>query len=144
MTDTFIWLGAAVILAIIELATYGLVTIWFAIGAVAAFGLSLFGISTAWQITVFAIVSALLLIFTKPILQKKLAIEKEATNADRVIGKKAIVMNTPDLGDTLFRVRVLEQVWTAKTEDNSAVVAGEEVVVDKIQGVKLIVKKIAD
>jgi len=144
MTSTFIWLGVAVILAIIELATYGLVTIWFAIGAVVAFFLSLLGVTTAWQIVVFVIVSALLLIFTKPILQKKLAIKKEATNADRVIGQKAVVMDAPDSADGLFRVRVLEQVWTAKTEDKSLVSAGEEVFVERIQGVKLIVKKLEE
>lgn len=140
MMDTWVWLIVAVLLAIVEMATYNLVTIWFALGAVVAFVLSLLGVAVIWQLTVFVIVSALLLLITKPLVQKKLTIAKQPTNADRVVGQDGIVINVADSDDDLFRVRVLEQVWTAKTEDHKPVNVGDAITVLRISGVKLIVK----
>ena len=51
MVDTFIWLGAAVVFALVEMMTYNLVTIWFALGAVGAFILSLFSVPLWVQVT---------------------------------------------------------------------------------------------
>ncbi len=141
MTDAWLWLGAAVLLALIELATYNLVTIWFAGGAILAFVLALFGVSALWQLTAFVLLSAILLIFTKPLVQKKLTVKNQPTNADRVIGQIGEVINTNDSDDDLFRVRVMDQVWTAKTENDTPVSVGDKVLVVCIKGVKLIVKK---
>ena len=51
MIDTFIWLGARAISEFTEMMTYNLVTIWFALGAVAAFLLSLFSVPVWIQVT---------------------------------------------------------------------------------------------
>ena len=67
-----IWLAAAIVLFIIEAATVGLTTIWFAIGALAAFVLALFDIPVAVQIVVFLVVSVCLLVFTRRIFVEKL------------------------------------------------------------------------
>ncbi len=141
MIDTFIWLGAAAVLAITEMMTYNLVTIWFALGAVAAFLLSLFSVPVWIQVTAFVFVSAILLIFTKPLVKRKLDAKKIPTNADRVIGAEAVVTQEIDPLNGSGLVKVFGQVWSAKSEDETEIAVGEKVTVKQIQGVKLVVSK---
>lgn len=141
MVDTFIWLGAAVVFALVEMMTYNLVTIWFALGAVAAFILSLFPVPLWVQVTAFVFASALLLIFTKPLVKRKLDAKKIPTNADRVIGAEALVTQEIDPVNGAGLVKVFGQTWSAKSEDESCIAVGEKVTVRQIQGVKLVVSK---
>ena len=57
----FYWLIALAVLLVIEIITLGLTTIWFAGGALVAFVLALFNVPLLVQITVFLVVSILLL-----------------------------------------------------------------------------------
>ena len=76
-----LWLIIVVVLGIIEAASFNLITIWFALGAVVAMISSFFGIPFIYQVVIFVISSALLLYFTKPIVKKYLNVKKEKTNA---------------------------------------------------------------
>ena len=89
---SFLWLILAVILIIIEASTQNLITIWFAIGALFAVFAALIKIPLYFQLVVFVIVSAILLYFTKPIVNRFLKVKKERTNADKIIGEKGIVI----------------------------------------------------
>ena len=60
--EVYVWLIVFIVLTAIEMATFQLVTIWFAVGAVAAFITSLFSTSLEIQLIVFLAVSMLLLI----------------------------------------------------------------------------------
>ena len=62
----FIWLAVFIILLIIEALTVGLVTIWFAGGALAAIAVNSLGMGMAGQCIVFLVVSCILLFFTRP------------------------------------------------------------------------------
>ena len=62
----FVWLVIAVVLGIFEAATVALVSIWFAIGAVAAMVPAYFNAPFWVQILVFILVSALCFVFTRP------------------------------------------------------------------------------
>ena len=64
------WLAVMVIMLIIEIATLGITTIWFAGGALVAFVLAMFNVPFLVQIFVFLIVSFILLIFTRPVAVK--------------------------------------------------------------------------
>ena len=64
------WFIAFVILLLIELVTVNLVTIWFAIGAVAAIITTIFTDSIMIQSIVFIVVSVLSLFITKPLIKK--------------------------------------------------------------------------
>ena len=66
----YAWLGAIIAFSVIEIMTAQLVSIWFAIGSLAAFIGASFGISTMWQWILFAIFSAIALILTKPFIKK--------------------------------------------------------------------------
>lgn len=55
--EVYVWLIVFIVLTAIEMATFQLVTIWFAVGAVAAFITSLFSTSLEIQLIVFLAVS---------------------------------------------------------------------------------------
>lgn len=79
------WLAIFIVLLIIEIATMGLTTIWFAGGALLAFCAGLVGFGLGVQIGVFVIVSILLLLLTRPIAVKFFNQERQKTNAESLI-----------------------------------------------------------
>ena len=130
-----VWICAAVLFGIFESLTAQLVSVWFVIGAVAALVSSLAGAEFYVQIIVFIAVSVLMLLITRPLVKKKLIVKSEPTNADRCIGKTAIV--TEDIDN----INATGQVWTARSINSSIIKKGTNVTVEKIDGVKLIVKE---
>lgn len=140
--ETIFWLILFVVLLIIEIFTMGLTTVWFAGGALVAFVLAFVGLGLPVQIIVFLLVSILLLVLTRPIAIQFFNKERQKTNADRLIGQKAVVLETIDTLHSTGRVEINGMEWSAKAEDAAAVIeAGAVVSVEGIQGVKLIVKK---
>ena len=63
--EIIIWLVLVVLFIGVEIATVGLTSIWFAGGALAALLFSLLGLNIFWQIAIFVVVSAILLLFTR-------------------------------------------------------------------------------
>ena len=140
--ETIFWLILFVVLLIIEIFTMGLTTVWFAGGALVAFVLAFVEVGLPVQIIVFLLVSILLLVLTRPIAIQFFNKERQKTNADRLIGQKAVVLETIDTLHSTGRVEINGMEWSAKAEDAAAVIeAGAVVSVEGIQGVKLIVKK---
>lgn len=135
-----LWIVAMVALTVVELCTFNMITIWFVIGGAASFVASLLGASLPLQLWVFVIVSLVALAVTKPLVNKKLRRERISTNADRIIGMKAIV--TEDITPDKFagKVKVGGQEWSAVTSDGEIISAGDTVTVEKIDGVKLVVR----
>lgn len=133
-----IWLAAAIVLFIIEAATVGLTTIWFAIGALAAFVLALSDISVTAQIVVFLVVSVCLLVFTRRIFVEKLHAGSEKTNTDALIGLTATV-EEDILPMQVGQVRLNGQMWSAICAGGETVPKGNMVEVKAIEGVKLVV-----
>lgn len=111
----YVWLGAAVLFALIEAGTVSLVSIWFMFGAVGACLVAM--LTDAWwiQLIVFLAVSGILVAFTRPVLKDRLMRRKEATNADMLIGQKAMVTQALQPGFT-GRVVVDNQNWAARSE----------------------------
>ena len=143
MDSTIIfWVAAIILFLVVEAATAGLACIWFALGGVAA-------LLTAWlqgpiwlQIVWFLTVSVATLLLTRPLAKKFINAEKEATNADRCLGRTGIVTETIDNIAASGTVKLDGQVWTARSADGEVIAMGEQVTALEIQGVKLIVKKI--
>jgi len=135
---TIIWLVIAAALLVIEIITLGLTTIWFAGGAVLAAAVAAFGGNWISQTLVFAIVSFLLLIFTRPFAKKHL-MRQEKTNAEGLIGQKAVVVHTINniMSEGMVKINGME--WTARSKNDETIDEGTEVIVDSISGVKLIV-----
>lgn len=138
----YVWLGILVATVILEIATTQMVSIWFAIGALAAFISALIGVEQIWiQIVVFVVVSAIALAATRPLVKKMVNQKTEPTNADMVIGKTGIVTEKIDNIASSGLVRVNGGVWTARSADDSVIEADEKVIIKEISGVKLLVIK---
>lgn len=137
----YVWLGIAVILAIVEISTTQLVSLWFVLGAAATAVCSATFLKgqLLWQIIIFIAISALMLILTRPLVKKLKTNEPVSTNSDRNIGKTAIVITDIDSEKGTGQVRVGSEKWSAKTKDGSVIKEGENVKVVGIEGVKLVV-----
>lgn len=139
---TIFWLAAFIVFAIGEAVTVGLVSVWFAVGALAALFATALGAGLWLQITVFLGVSALALALFKPLSSKFLKPRVSATNADRVIGSAALVTETIDNAQAKGQVKVNGQVWSACSAQDTVIPAGTDVKVLRIEGVKVIVETV--
>ena len=139
------WLIGMLILLGIEIATMGLTTIWFAGGCLAAFVAAVAGGGLGIQLIVFFAVSLVLLFVTRPIAVKYFNQGRTKTNADSLVGEKAMVLKNIDNLLAEGEVEVNGQIWTARSLDGDVKIpAGSVVEVCRISGVKLIVKKMED
>lgn len=136
-----LWAVALVLLLIVEGATAQLVTIWFAAGALVALIAALFGAPLWLQVALFIIVSGVTLAATRPLVKKITKRKAQALNADRCIGETAVVTETIDNIRATGAVKVGGVVWTARSSDGSVIEEGKTVTVEKIEGVKAIVKE---
>jgi membrane protein implicated in regulation of membrane protease activity len=119
---SWFWLIIAVVLTLIEVVTLGLTTIWFALGAL-------------------VMISSALLYFTRPYAVKKLKVGKEKTNAESLIGKKALVVKTI----TKFEkgeIKLNGLIWGAKPDQDEELEKDSECEVIRIEGATAVVKKV--
>ena len=137
-----LWLAAMVVLLIIEGAVPGLVSIWFALGALAALLAAILHAPVWLQVTWFVVVSVVSLILTRPLARKYVNSKTQPTNADMLIGSDCVVRERIDNLRGTGAVLAQGKEWTARTENGEASAEiGEIVQVVRIEGVKLIVKK---
>lgn len=140
--EGIVWLAILIVLVLIEIITLGLTTIWFAGGALAAFIASLLGAGIPVQITLFVVVSLLLLGGTRPYAVRHFNKERIKTNAESLIGSYGIVLEDINNLEATGTVQVNGLEWSARAADDSLIAKGKEVLIEKISGVKLIVKEV--
>lgn len=139
---TGVWLILMIVFLIVEGMAPGLVSIWFALGALAALIASLLGAQFWLQVVWFIAVSALALAVTRPLARKYVNSKTQATNADMLIGQECIVSETIDQLAQTGAVSVGGKVWTARCAEPGEIIEKNSVaVIEKIEGVKLIVRK---
>lgn len=133
-----LWLVVIILLTILEVITINLVSVWFIASALVSLVLSFFIDSFYIEFSIFVCLGLVLMLLTRPILVKKLVSKKEKTNLDRVIGMEGIV--TEEI--TKFKigeVKVDGKRWSAIC--NQKIEVGTTVIVESIDGVKLVVRK---
>ena len=137
----FVWLGIMIIFLFFEAATTALMTVWFALGALAAAVTSFFTDNIAVQAVVFFVVSVAALLCLRPLLkhQKKKAVP---TNADAVIGKTAIVTKEINNIRNEGELYIDGKVWSARSEQGDVIPADTLVTIIRIEGVKVFVKRV--
>jgi len=140
MSPTTIWLIAMILLVIGEVLTVGLTFIWFAVGALGGMLAAVFGGELWLQIVVFLALSALSLALVRPLAARLLLPNREATNADRVIGQPAVVTQAIDNVEGKGMVKIAGQIWSARSEHGAVIPEGAEVRVLRIEGVKVFVE----
>ena len=143
MDMTVVWLIAMIVLLVVEGLVPGLISIWFALGALAALVSALLHAPLWLQIVWFLAVSIAALALTRPLAKKYINARTQPTNADMMIGKECVVQESIDNVLGTGAVSVDGKVWTARTEsDDTKAQEGSRAVVVRIEGVKLIVKPV--
>jgi len=137
---TILWLVLIVIFVAVEIATVGLTAIWFAGGAFAGLLVQLMGWNIYWQIIIFVVVSAVLMIFTRPWALKFFKPRLVKTNYETVVGENVCLTETVDnikgTGTAVYK----GQEWTARAHETGKIFeAGSIVAVKEIRGVTLYV-----
>lgn len=136
------WLVFIVLCLIIEMATLGLTTIWFAFGSLVAFFSTFAGAGIWTQLTLFSIVSALMLIFTRPVVLRHFNNKRIKTNCDSLIGRMVMLKERVDNVERTGAANLDGKTWTVRSADDFTVIeAGEMAIVKEIRGVKLIVER---
>ena len=136
------WLLFAVIFFVGEAVTVGFFVFWFGIGSLVALIASLLIKNIAVQTVIFLIVSVTLLIFTRPLVNKFIMKSGEVkTNAYSVEGKKGRVNIEINPVEGTGQVKIAGELWSAKSNDDSIIPVDTDIIVEKIEGVKLNVKK---
>ena len=136
------WLVALVVLAVLEGVTVTLVSLWFALGALAALITSFF-VDNIWiQFAVFLVVSLVTLLVIRPLAQRYVTPKQVATNADRAVGAEGVVTQAIDNRAAQGQVTVSGAGWTARSDSEELIPEGTPVRVLRIEGVKLIVASI--
>lgn len=145
MTFAIIFWSVLLVAAVIaEFGTQQLVSIWFAAGSLVALITAALGFSEIVQLLVFAIVSLVLLIFTRPILRKFLRFEIRDTNVKSDLGKNAVVIQEIDPQKGTGRARLGDTEWRAVSSDSCVIQAGSIVKVLDIDGTRLIVEPVTE
>ncbi|MDY3972974.1 MAG: NfeD family protein [Clostridia bacterium] len=139
--NVIIWLIGIIVFVVLEAVTYQIVSIWFALGAVGGLIASLTGASFTVQMIVFIAVSVIFLICLRPVSRKLLKSKQEKTNVDSMLGKEVLITKEVDNLSGSGQGKVNGVVWTVKSADNSQIPENDIAVVEKVEGVKLIVKR---
>ena len=143
--EVYIWFILMVVFLVVEAACpFHLVSIWFAIGALAAGIVALLSGGLAWQIGVFLLVSCGLLVLLLPFVKKLIQPKIQSTNVDSVIGTQGYVTETIDNVAATGQVKLGGMFWTARSASGETISAGTLVQVKKIEGVKVYVHPVKE
>ena len=139
-TAAYIWFALMVVFLVAEgVCPFHLVSVWFAVGALASIVVSLLGGDLWLQVVVFLVVSGALLAALWPITRKLLKPRVVKTNVDAIVDSKGYV--TADINNLAAtgQVKLGSMEWTARSTNGQPITVGTLVKVDRIEGVKAFV-----
>lgn len=136
-----IWFIAIIVFLILEAVTYQLVSIYLAIGAVGGLVMYMLGFDFIPQMIVFLILSIILLCLLRPISVKAMKNRTLKTNADSLIGEKVYITKDVNNIEGSGEGRINGADWSVRSSDGSVITKGTSAVVERIEGVKLIVRE---
>ena len=137
-----VWLVAMIVLLVIEGIVPGLISIWFALGALAALIAAALHAPMWLQVVWFLVVSIAALALTRPLAKKYVNGRVKPTNADMILGKECVVTEEIDNVRGTGAVTVGGKVWTARMENDAEKASVGEILKSvRIEGVKLIVRR---
>ena len=133
-----LWLIVIILLTILEAVTVNLVCVWFIASGLVSLLLSFFVESFYIQFVVFVLLGLILMVITRPILIKKFGKKDIKTNLDRVLGMDGVV--TEEISKfKIGEVKVDGKRWSAISDQKISI--GTTIIVESIDGVKLVVRK---
>ena len=137
-----VWLIAMIVLLVVEGLVPGLISIWFALGALAALLAAALHAPLWLQLLWFIVVSVASLALTRPLVKKYVNSRVKPTNADMILGKDCVVTERIDNLRGTGAAAVAGKTWTARMEqEGQCAEVGEVLSILRIEGVKLIVRK---
>ena len=138
ITMIIIWAIIVIGAIIIEFETANLVSIWFAAGGIVGIVCAIFDLPIWAQIIIFAVVSLLFVIATRPFVKKVSDNQTILTNVDRFIGMTATVVKDIKPGEK-GEVKIEFQTWPAICNKELSFNVGDKVLITGFVGNKLIV-----
>ncbi|MBR6530297.1 MAG: NfeD family protein [Clostridia bacterium] len=135
-----LWGCLMLVFLLVEALTPQLLSVWFAVGALAALVATLLGAAFWLQILVFVLVSVAVVFLGYPLTKKFRLRTEERLNANRIIGRHGIVVQTVDKVQGTGQVRIDSEIWSAKTEEEEPIFEGARIRVRRIEGVKAVVR----
>ncbi len=136
-----VWTIVLIAALIVEGATFALVAIWFAAGALGALIAAGLDAPLFVQLIVFVVLAAVMLIFTRPLLKKLFPNKFIPTNSELEVGKTAVVTETIDNATGKGRVKLSGVNWAAVSENGEDIPEDEIVVVKEIRSAKVVVAR---
>ena len=137
----WVWVAVTIICIVIESLTLSLTTIWFGISSFVLVFLAFTPIPFGAQLFIFVALSLVLLIFTRPVVKKKLNKKQIATNYERIIGQIAVVTKKITVLDK-GSVKINGMEWTAAVKEDITLEKGSKCIIEEIAGVTAYVKQI--
>ena len=135
-----VWLAAIVVFVVVEAITVQLLCIWFAASSLVALIFALFKAPEFVQIIVFVVCTVVLLIFTRPVVRRLMKGQITPTNADRILGMTAVVIQEINNDMAEGQVKVSNQIWSARSLRGNVFPVDTKVIFHSIEGVKVIVE----
>jgi membrane protein implicated in regulation of membrane protease activity len=141
MEGWMVWIAIGIICLIIEIFTPGFLFMSFGIGAILTGVVeSIFTLEVPYQILIFAVITFLVFISMRKLSKKLISKSTEETNIYALKGKDGkVVKEIPTDGKGY--VKIGGEEWSAVSADNTKIAKEEKVVIEKVEGNKLIVKK---
>ena len=136
------WLVLALIFFAAEIFTAGFVLLCFGLGALAGAGLAYFGLGLTWQLIAFIVVSIAAVLLSRPFAERVTSTGPQNLAGDRVLGKRAVVLQAIDPIANTGMVRVGTEEWRAASVDHSPIAKDSVVEVVGVEGVRLQVQRI--
>lgn len=136
----WIWLAVMALAVFVEMATMALVSVWCAVGGLVCVFAAYFGASIQAQLLLFVGVSILAAAIVRPLAKKYADPHKIPTNADRLLGMEGRVTETINNAHSTGAVYIDGKTWTARSADGEVISKGETVEIERMEGVKLIVR----
>ena len=135
------WAILSGIMAIMEIIIPGLVTIWFALSALIVMFLSNFIGDSLIQFLIFAVLSMIFLIFTRPVLRKYIELQRKTNFDSSMKGMDVKVERVVDArkAEKEYEVKFKGSIWTGVSEEMLS--SGEVVKIKGFRGNKIILEK---
>lgn len=138
-----IWLIVAVCFGLIEAVTIAIISVWFVIGAVASFFVSLlFPESIVLQIIIFILFSLLSLVFIRPVAKKYVDKYTRGGNINSKVNKTGVVIQDIKKAEK-GRVKIGDVEWVA-VSNGEDISKGTKIRVTNVDGNTLSVEKLEE
>ena len=135
------WAILSGITAILEIIIPGLVTIWFALSALIVMFLANFIEDSLIQFLIFAVLSVIFLIFTRPVLRKYIELQRKTNSDASMKGTDVKIEKVVDTkqAEKEYEVKFKGSIWTGVSEEILS--NGEIVKIKGFKGNKIILER---